>query len=405
MKIGQLGILSRGVTYSPPEDLRSESDSTSIWLLRSTNLQGGEINLDDVTIVAAHCAKPNQRLANGDIAICTANGSKALVGKASLVCLPNPSQYVVGAFCARMRPNDGESPEFLAALFESGFYKSWIGRLLAGTNINNLKPSDIASCSIRMPSSLAQRNRLGEIFSLSRLQIKTLDRLIAAKREQKRGLMQQLLTGKLRFPGFTEPWKTVRLGDVADIDSELLPASTSPTFAFHYIDLSSVNHGDISAPDKSIDFATAPSRARRVLRRGDVLLSTVRPLLLGFGLLDLAGGPYIGSTGFAVIRTEAEGDARFIFEWLFSSAALRQMHARTTGSSYPALGSADIYGLYLPWPPSSEREKIGALFGAMTKELNLLAQQRAAFAAQRRGLMEKLLSGEIDIQNPKETAA
>ena len=233
----------------------------------------------------------------------------------------------------------------------------------------------------------------------------TFDRLIAAKREQKRGLMQQLLTGKLRFPGFTEPWKTVRLGDVADIDSELLPASTSPTFAFHYIDLSSVNYGDISAPDKSIDFATAPSRARRVLRRGDVLLSTVRPLLLGFGLLDLAGGPYIGSTGFAVIRTEAKGDARFIFEWLFSSAALRQMHARTTGSSYPALGSADIHGLYLPWPPSSEREKIGALFGAMTKELNLLEQQRAAFAAQRRGLMEKLLSGEIDIQNSKETAA
>ena len=79
--------------------------------------------------------------------------------------------------------------------------------------------------------------------------------------------------------------------------------------------------------------------------------------------------------------------------------------ARTTGSSYPALGSADIHGLYLPWPSSSEREKIGALFGAMTKELNLLEQQRAAFAAQRRGLMEKLLSGEIDIQNPKETAA
>ena len=274
-----------------------------------------------------------------------------------------------------------------------------------GAGLVHIKKSVLTDFEVRFPVDPRDQLAMAHILNLAESVQRSSEKLLAAKRAQKRGLMQQLLTGKLRFPGFTEPWKTVRLGDVADIDSELLPASTSPTFAFHYIDLSSVNYGDISAPDKSIDFATAPSRARRVLRRGDVLLSTVRPLLLGFGLLDLAGGPYIGSTGFAVIRTEAKGDARFIFEWLFSSAALRQMHARTTGSSYPALGSADIHGLYLPWPSSSEREKIGALFGAMTKELNLLEQQRAAFAAQRRGLMEKLLSGEIDIQNPKETAA
>ena len=398
MKIGQLGILSRGVTYSPPEDLRSESDSTSIWLLRSTNLQGGEINLDDVTIVAAHCAKPNQRLANGDIAICTANGSKALVGKASLVCLPNPSQYVVGAFCARMRPNDGESPEFLAALFESGFYKSWIGRLLAGTNINNLKPSDIASCSIRMPSSLAQRNRLGEIFSLSRLQIKTLDRLIAAKREQKRGLMQQLLTGKLRFPGFTEPWKTVRLEEVVSLRNSKAVASEAPDL--HCIELEHIEQGTGELIGRARAGSTVSLKTE--FAPGDVLFGKLRPYLKKFALVDFAG---FCSTEIWAITANRIAITSAYLRLLVESPAIQRAANATSGTKMPRADWDVVAATAVKLPPIVEQERITALTSTIEAELRLLNAQRAAFAAQRRGLMEKLLSGEIDIQNPKETAA
>ena len=398
MKIGQLGILSRGVTYSPPEDLRSESDSTSIWLLRSTNLQGGEINLDDVTIVAAHCAKPNQRLANGDIAICTANGSKALVGKASLVCLPNPSQYVVGAFCARMRPNDGESPEFLAALFESGFYKSWIGRLLAGTNINNLKPSDIASCSIRMPSSLAQRNRLGEIFSLSRLQIKTLDRLIAAKREQKRGLMQQLLTGKLRFPGFTEPWKTVRLEEVVSLRNSKAVASEAPDL--HCIELEHIEQGTGELIGRARAGSTVSLKTE--FASGDVLFGKLRPYLKKFALVDFAG---FCSTEIWAITANRIAITSAYLRLLVESPAIQRAANATSGTKMPRADWDVVAATAVKLPSIVEQERITALTSTIEAELRLLNAQRAAFAAQRRGLMEKLLSGEIDIQNPKETAA
>ena len=398
MKIGQLGILSRGVTYSPPEDLRSESDSTSIWLLRSTNLQGGEINLDDVTIVAAHCAKPNQRLANGDIAICTANGSKALVGKASLVCLPNPSQYVVGAFCARMRPNDGESPEFLAALFESGFYKSWIGRLLAGTNINNLKPSDIASCSIRMPSSLAQRNRLGEIFSLSRLQIKTLDRLIAAKREQKRGLMQQLLTGKLRFPGFTEPWKTVRLEEVVSLRNSKAVASEAPDL--HCIELEHIEQGTGELIGRARAGSTVSLKTE--FASGDVLFGKLRPYLKKFALVGFAG---FCSTEIWAITANRIAITSAYLRLLVESPAIQRAANATSGTKMPRADWDVVAATAVKLPSIVEQERITALTSTIEAELRLLNAQRAAFAAQRRGLMEKLLSGEIDIQNPKETAA
>ena len=406
MKIGQLGILSRGVTYSPPEDLRSESDSTSIWLLRSTNLQGGEINLDDVTIVAAHCAKPNQRLANGDIAICTANGSKALVGKASLVCLPNPSQYVVGAFCARMRPNDGESPEFLAALFESGFYKSWIGRLLAGTNINNLKPSDIASCSIRMPSSLAQRNRLGEIFSLSRLQIKTLDRLIAAKREQKRGLMQQLLTGKLRFPGFTEPWKTVRIDQLGVVKSGGTPSTDTPEYwgGVHSwctpTDVTALNTRYLKKTTRTISDSGVKFSAAELLPPQSVIVCTRATV----GIAAINTIPMATNQGFKSIIPGLDVDTDFLYYAIMF--VKRELLRRAAGSTFLEVSLTSFREIPILWPSSlNEQKRVSRFLGALDHEIELLAQQRAAFAAQRRGLMEKLLSGEIDIQNPKETAA
>jgi type I restriction enzyme S subunit len=257
---------------------------------------------------------------------------------------------------------------------------------------------------IWLPCLVAQR-RIASLDEQLEATLRSTDALIAAKREQKRGLLQQLLTGKVRFPGFTEPWKSVRIGDVLAIDPEQLPAATPPDYTFKYIDLGSVNDGVVEAPTQPIDFATAPSRARRVLRQGDVLLSTVRPLLRGFGMIEAVDGPLVGSTGFAVLRTTRTEDARFILECLFSENVLRQMHARTTGSSYPALGSEDVRSLVIPWPSQSERSRIGAVLTAATKEIRTLAEARGLLATQRRGLMERLLSGEIDIPSSDTSAA
>ena len=253
--------------------------------------------------------------------------------------------------------------------------------------------------------SLATQHRIADIDQRLESALRSTDALIAAKREQKRGLMQQLLTGKVRFPGFTEPWKTVRLGDVVSIDPEQLSATTPADYAFRYIDLSSVNNGRIELPNSKTEFASAASRARRVLMNGDVLLSTVRPLLKGFGILTSDSGPFVGSTGFAVLRATCQEDARFVFECLFSAPVLRQMHARTTGSSYPALGAEDVRELRIPWPSTSERNRIEALLTATTRELQLLEDRRCSLTTQRRGLMERLLSGDIALSSSDTSAA
>src|SRR5438445_4113370 len=110
------------------------------------------------------------------------------------------------------------------------------------------------------------------------------------KRHIKEGTMQELLTGKRRLPGFAKPWRSFRIGEIAEVDPENLDNSTGADFRFNYIALEDVDSGRLRS-HVECTFATAPSRARRILRRGDVMVSTVRPNLLSHLLFDrIAGG-------------------------------------------------------------------------------------------------------------------
>ena len=69
------------------------------------------------------------------------------------------------------------------------------------------------------------------------------------------------------------------LDSVVQIDPESLPFGTPEDFTFRYIDIASAANGRLRPPDAEIEYRDAPSRARRVIRHGDVLMSTVRHAL------------------------------------------------------------------------------------------------------------------------------
>lgn len=383
------------------------TEGNSLLILRAGNIADETwLDLDDVVYRAISEPKRSRLLLRaGDILLERSGGTDTRpVGRVAYIDRDIEAGF--SNFLHRIRVNrEVADPSYLRFVL-AHWHRS--GRAVAlqtqTTGIRNLMFSRYLDEPIRLPALIIQR-KVAAILEAATESLARTDALIAAKREQKRGLMQQLLTGKVRFPGFTEPWKTVRLGDVVSIDPEQLSATTPADYTFSYIDLSSVNNGRIALPTSKTEFASAPSRARRVLMNGDVLLSTVRPLLKGFGILTSDSGPFVGSTGFAVLRATCQEDARFVFECLFSAPVLRQMHARTTGSSYPALGAEDVRELRIPWPSTSERNKIEALLTATTRELQLLEDRRCALTSQRRGLMERLLSGDIAIPSSDTSAA
>jgi type I restriction enzyme S subunit len=143
-----LGKIIRGVGYKPNDLLDSYTNDTCV-ILRSNNIFESKINYDDIKILNLQKVKPSQILNTGDFAICMSNGSKDLVGK-SAIYFDEGENVSIGSFCAGFRPKNNLSQRIVQHLFASNSYRYRIKRILSGSAINNLKPSDIESLFLRI---------------------------------------------------------------------------------------------------------------------------------------------------------------------------------------------------------------------------------------------------------------
>lgn len=143
-----LGKIIRGVGYKPNDLLDTYTNDTCV-ILRSNNIFESKINYDDIKILNLQKVKPSQILNTGDFAICMSNGSKDLVGK-SAIYFDEGENVSIGSFCAGFRPKNNLSQRIVQHLFVSNSYRYGIKRILSGSAINNLKPSDIESLFLRI---------------------------------------------------------------------------------------------------------------------------------------------------------------------------------------------------------------------------------------------------------------
>lgn len=143
-----LGKLIRGVGYKP-ENLLEKYSENSFILLRSNNISNSKINYQQVYFLSLELLKKDQLLISGDFALCMSNGSKELVGKAARF-EGWDKKVSIGSFCAGYRPKDNFTSEIVNHLFASESYRQAIKRILSGSAINNLKPSDIEDIYLRL---------------------------------------------------------------------------------------------------------------------------------------------------------------------------------------------------------------------------------------------------------------
>lgn len=223
--------------------------------------------------------------------------------------------------------------------------------------------------------------------------ISSLDELISKKQAVKQGMMQQLLAGKTRLSGFVDDWTMKSLGDIAIIDPETLSSGTNSDEVIDYIALEDVSRGVIGGKTQ-IAFGDASSRARRIIREGDVLFGTVRPNLQSHALYSGGLRRPIASTGFAVVRALfGKADPHFLKHLILSDLALVQVNRIIAGSNYPAISSRDVRGLTFSIPTPQEQVAIGEVLGDVDSEIQMLRLRLSKARAVKEGMMQELLTG------------
>jgi len=187
-------------------------------------------------------------------------------------------------------------------------------------------------------------------------------------------------------------WSYNSLSDLASIDKESLKGSTDPDYKFKYIDIACVSTGQINLPAEHIRFQDSPSRARKRVRRGDVIMSTVRPNLQAFAYFDARGAGYIASTGFSVIRANDKSDGKFLFNTILADDVTSQIDALVVGSNYPAINSSDVKNLEILTPPLPEQQKIATILTSVDNVIEKTETQINKLQALKKGMMQELLT-------------
>jgi type I restriction enzyme M protein len=186
-------------------------------------------------------------------------------------------------------------------------------------------------------------------------------------------------------------WEMVELGKACDINkSSANPFDLFGDSDFVYIDISSIENGKgIISSRNILNTKNAPSRARRILRAGDILLSTVRPNLQAIAYIEDLKFNTIASTGFAILTSKKSYCSKFIYYSLYQDYLKQQMISKMGKGAYPSINEKDVNELLISAPHFSKQKEIAK---KLDKEKSILDANKQLISIFEKKIKDKIAS-------------
>ena len=238
--------------------------------------------------------------------------------------------------------------------------------------------------------------------------------LVELMEEYKRAVIQQAVTRGLDpdvplkpsgvewLGDIPEHWEVRRLKDWVSINETVLPETTDSNYRFNYIDIGSVATGKLLSDPVILSFSDAPSRARRVIKTGDTIFSTVRTYLKAVWFAEFVNSELICSTGFAVLTPQKDAVGKFVSYLVQSSSFTDMITSESVGIAYPAIAEGNLGSFYVPVPPVEEQTAIVAYLDRLTSDIDAaIAHTRREIELleeYRTRLIADVVTGKLDVR-------
>jgi type I restriction enzyme S subunit len=157
-------------------------------------------------------------------------------------------------------------------------------------------------------------------------------------------------------------WEVKPLKRWVDINQSVLPETTDPDYEFRYLDIGAVGTGFLLEDPTLIRFGDAPSRARRILRKGDTIISTVRTYLKAEYFVANEVSDLVASTGFAVLTPRLGVEPEFLSLSIRSNPFIDRVTAYSVGTAYPAIQETVLSTFHVALPPTREEQNSAVRF-------------------------------------------
>lgn len=362
---------SEAIKYSAfgPRFSAALYDATgNVGVIRTTDIDdNGHINYKTVPLANVPKSLFSHTLEDGDLLI-TRSGTCGIVSIFHTQDMP----IIAGAFLIRLKIKPYFNNEYIARLLMSPSLQKKIERISSGGVQKNISGTNLGKLKIIVPP-LPEQEKIAAILSTWDKAISTADALLENSRQQKKALMQQLLTGKRRLPGFKGEWKQVKLEKIAQIEK-----------------------------GKPLNGNNIKKGPYPVIAGGKTISAWHKDFTHENVVTVSASGAYAGFVSFHNCKIWAS-DCTVITNinnisycrYLYYALLSRQdeVYKLQTGGAQPHVYPKDLASLGSILPPLDEQRAIAAVLDAADREITLLEQKAARLREEKKALMQQLLTG------------
>ena len=267
------------------------------------------------------------------------------------------------------------------------------------TSRNRLKEAKLLAMKIPLPPLEEQQRIVARIEELAAKieEAQELRRQAAAEAEMLLDVVTQQVFGN---SSSNSDWYTLEQADLSINQETHNPSYDDPTCQFMYVDISSVTDGPCTIKSGRITLnQRAPSRARRVIHKDDIIFSTVRPYLRSIAKVGEELDEQICSTGFAVFSCGQTIDADFLLYQVSSPIFIEQCMQHVTGGHYPALNEKNLKNIHIYVPSLGLQHRIAAYLDNLQAKVDTLKRLQAGTSAKLDALLssifDKAFKGEL----------
>jgi type I restriction enzyme S subunit len=267
----------------------------------------------------------------------------------------------------------------------------------SGVGQTNLRRIEVLDCPVAVPSNKKEQSAIAAALSESDALIEKLEELIEKKKNIKWGVMQGLLTGKRRLPGFSGNWESKRLGDVSEMSSGGTPSSGNPLYYGGKIpwvviaDMTRITKY-LFETEKKITSQGLENSSAKIFPNGTLLFA----MYASIGKCAIAKVDVTCNQAILGINTK-NIDTEFLYYYLsFNEQTFLQMGQSGTQNN---LNKEIVENLKIPYPQIPEQTAIATILSDMDIEIEKLESQLTKYQNLKQGMMQMLLTGKIRLHS------
>lgn len=346
-------------------------------------------------------------LTDGDLIVADASEDYEGVGQSVELKNVGTKKVVAGLHTFALRDrHDYTEAGFRALIFRHPKVANAIKVIATGSKVYGVSKTNLAELSIILPSRKEQK-KIATILGTWDKAIAKQEKLIAEKEDLKKGLMQQLLTGKKRFPGFMDEWQWVRLNQVSKIQGRVgwkgykttdLRKSGPLVIGASHIDKQ--NKLDLSEP-VHLSREKYEESPEIMISSGDVII-VQRGSLGKVVLIDEPIGEATINPSMAILRVTGAITPEFLYYQLCSESVQRIIRTESNSTGVPMISQKQIGTFKLHFPSEDEQNKIVSTLSVADNEIEQLNTQLTMLNDQKKGLMQQLLTGKVRVKIEEE---